>query len=513
MNRRRQHFSLLMLVCLICAAAGCGGGGSSSPGPGPVPVPPAKFSNASLSGQYAFLMNGTEDCSGQGSFFTRLGSFTADGAGRITTGLEDINVCTGVETLDFTGGSYSIGDDGRGSLSLINSSGTTTYSIALSTGTQGTIIQTDVAATASGTFQRQTSSAFSNAAIQGGYVFDVRGIDVNGTTVSPVSIIGRFDANGGGVTNGLFDSNVAGVASGQQVLPAGAFYAVDPNSDGTNFGRGTASLAGDNYVFYVVDSTRIKLLGSDFPSALAGEAFAQQAIAFNVGSLAGSYAFLIGGSSTNGSIATGGRFTADGGGNITDVLLDENNGGDITQLPNGTVTGAYTVDSNQFGGGSLTLTDTTSGPFTFIFYLISPTQAVFQETDTSITSDGTFAAQTTSPITTASLAGDYAFGWSGTAAAEQDFAGQLALASGTGNVTGLVDLNDFATAKQTFDASLTGNLVLAGDGTGANTLTANVGTSPPIPLTFTSYVVDVNTVLVVGIDTDRVIAGTVVRQP
>ena len=140
-------------------------------------------------------------------------------------------------------------------------------------GTQGAILQTDTGATASGTFQRQTTSAFSNAAIQGGYVFDVKGVDVTGTTVSPGSIIGRLDANGGGVTNGLFDSNIAGVLSGQQVLPAGAFYAVDPNSDGTNFGRGTASLAGDNYIFYVVDSTRIKLIGIDFPSALAGEAF------------------------------------------------------------------------------------------------------------------------------------------------------------------------------------------------------------------------------------------------
>jgi hypothetical protein len=204
---------------------------------------------------------------------------------------------------------------------------------------------------------------------------------------------------------------------------------------------------------------------------------------------------------------------ADGGGNVTDVLLDENNNGGITQLPNGTVTGTYTVDANQFGGGSLTLTDTTSGTFMFIFYLISPSQAVFQETDSTITSDGTFAAQTTSPISTASLAGDYEFGWSGSSPEEQDSAGQLTLTSGTGNFTGLVDVNDFATAKQTFDASVAGNLVLGGDGTGANTLTANVETSPPATLTFTSYVVDLNTILVVGINTDRVLAGMLVRQP
>src|SRR5262249_54941561 len=160
-----------------------------------------------------------------------------------------------------------------------------------------------------------------------------------------------------------------------------------------------------------------------------------------------------------GSIASGGRFTADGGGNITNVLLDENNGGGITQFPNGTATGAYTVDANQFGGGTLTVTDSTSDTFSFIFYLISPTQAVFQETDSSITSDGTFAARTTTPITTATLSGDYEFGWSGTNPDEQDYAGQLTVTSGTGNFTGLVDLNDFATGTQTFDASVSGNLV------------------------------------------------------
>src|SRR5256885_7697871 len=47
------------------------------------------------------------------------------------------------------------------------------------------------------------------------------------------------------------------------------------------------------------------------------------------------FAFLIGGSSTNGAIATSGRFTADGAGGITDVIADENNSGGIMLLPQG----------------------------------------------------------------------------------------------------------------------------------------------------------------------------------
>jgi len=87
------------------------------------------------------------------------------------------------------------------------------------------------------------------------------------------------------------------------------------------------------------------------------------------------------------------------------------------------------------------------------------------------------------------------------------------LTSGAGNFTGLLDLNEFTTGVQTFDASVSGNLALDGNGAGANTFTANVGTAPPRALAFTAYVVNTNTFFVVGIDTNRVVAGSVVRQP
>jgi hypothetical protein len=513
MTAKMKPLALFLSVVVGFLAAACGGSGSGSdPGPGPTP-PPAKFSNASLSGQYAFSMTGTELCAGSGSFFGRVGTFVADARGNITTGLEDVNVCTGIETLQFTGGTYSIGADGRGALSLTNSSGTTTYSIALSTTTQGVIAQTDVDVTASGSFQRQNTAAFTDAAIAGGYVFDFKGVEVAGTTVSPASIVGRFDADGtGGVTNGLFDSNVAGTLSGQQIFPAGAFFQLDANSDGRTFGRGTAAIAGQDFAFYVVDAARVKFIGTGFPSAYAGDAFAQSNVAFNVASLNGGFAFSIAGLSSSGSIGTAGRFNADGVGNLTNVVVDENDNGGITLLPNGTVTGTYTVDTNQLGGGTLTWTDTKSGTFSFIFYLISPTQAVFQETDSNIVGDGSLSAQTTSPISPAALAGDYVFGWSGVSTDQEDFVGQLTLGS-SGNFSGMMDFNEFATGKQFFDVPVSGSLVLAGDGTQANTFSVSAQTTPARIFNFTAYVVNQNTLLLVGVDTNQVFVGTMTRQP
>jgi hypothetical protein len=505
-----KRVALVVLVVVAIVAAGCGGGyrGSGTP-----PPPPPKFSNASLVGQYAFSMSGTELCAGSNSFFTRAGTFTADGKGNITGGLEDINVCSGVATLGFTGGIFLINQHGRGTLSLVNSTGTTNYSITLPSTTQGLIAQTDVDSTASGSFQRQNSAAFSNPAIAGGYVFDFKGVEVAASVVSAASFVGRFDADGAGnISGAVFDSNIAGTLSGQQFFPAGAFYQVDTNGDGSAFGRGTAKIAGQDFAFYVVDATRLKFVGTSFPSAFVGDAVAQQNIAFNDASLGGNFAFLISGSTSAGSIATGGRFTADGAGKITNVVADDNNSGIITLLPNGIVTGSYAVDANQFGGGTLTWTDTKSGTFSFIFYLISPTQAVFQETDSKIVSDGTFSAQTTTPISAAALAGDYAFSWSGAGTDAEDFVGQFSLTS-SGNLAGKIDFNEFATGKQFFDVPLSGSITLSGDGTQANTTTFNLQITPADTFQFTAYVVNQNTVFLVGVDTTRVLIGTMTRQP
>jgi hypothetical protein len=512
MSTSTKRWVLLATILLASLTAACGGG-RTPVGP---PLPTGNFSNANLKGQYAFLMSGTEICSGLGSFFTRAGSFTADGSGHITGGLEDINVCTGVFTLQFTNSTYSITADGRGTLSLTNSTGTTNYSITLSSATAGVIAETDVNLTASGSFQRQNVAAFSDLAITGGYVFDFNGISA---TPHPESFIGRFDADGGGhiaSTSGLFDSNEAGVLSGQQFFPPGAFYKLDTNGDGTNFGRGTANIAGHIFAYYIVDATRLKLLGTDFPAAFAGEAFAQQNISFTAASLNSGFAFLLGGSGKNGPIATAGRFNADGAGNLTSIFLDENDGGNLTPLPSqgGTVTGTYTVDTGGFGGGTATWTDTKAGTFSFIFYLISPTSAVFQETDSNITSDGTLLAQTAGPVSPATLAGDFAFVWSGVSTDEEDFVGQLKLTSASGNnATGIMDFNEFAAGQQFFNIQFDGPLTIVPPGTGPNTLVATTTLSSLLPFKFTVYAVDANNVFLVGVDTTRVLAGSVVRQP
>jgi hypothetical protein len=90
--------------------------------------------------------------------------------------------------------------------------------------------------------------------------------------------------------------------------------------------------------------------------------------------------------------------------------------------------------------------------------------------------------------------------------------GRLTFAS-SGGLGGLLDFNEFTSGKQFVDVPISGSLALNGDGTQANTFTVNLQTTPPDIFNFTVYVVDQDTLFLVGVDTNRVIAGTTTRQP
>jgi hypothetical protein len=76
------------------------------------------------------------------NFFGRIGSFTADGNGNITGGIEDVNFAgSGSQTLAFTSSAYSVQADGRGEITLTNATGTLAFSITMLSPTQGLIVK------------------------------------------------------------------------------------------------------------------------------------------------------------------------------------------------------------------------------------------------------------------------------------------------------------------------------------------------------------------------------------
>jgi hypothetical protein len=512
---------LAAVAAIALVMVSCGSSGSSNP-----ITPPAtgKFSNASLQGSYSFSMSGTDASAAPGAFIARVGSFIADGKGNIMAGMEDLSDAGTVQTVQFTGGSYSIGANGKGTLTLNTLTGALGLTIALNSASKGVMIQTDLNATSGGSFQLQTASAFSVTAVSGPYAFDVSGTDVNG---APVSVVGQITTNGSGaITSGILDSDDGGSLLTAQTFGAGGTYSFDA-TNGTTFGRGTLTFASRNFVFYIVDSTRIQLLETDGQLFTLGSALQQSGAPTQTA--AGSFAFLIGGSAvlgTAGPIARGARFTTDASGNVTNIQLDDNNNGNLTSIGGRTTlsTAKFAIDSGNAGTGRGTLTFTASstpsaGTFTFVFYLASATQGFIQDTSNGVIGDGTMLAQT-GPFSAANLAGNYVFNWSGinlSLGFEEDFAGQYAQSS-SGAITGVVDFVELASPSKRNPAFLgipiTGMLTLNGDGTGANDYTVTTGNSPSTTLNFRAYLGGSNTMLLVDVDSGkRTTAGSASVQP
>jgi hypothetical protein len=509
------------VAALALLTVSCGGGGSSFPTP---PPPTGNFSNASLKGTYAFSMSGTDANANPGAFIARVGSFVADGSGNISMGMEDVSDAGIINTVQFTGGTYSIQSNGKGTLTLNTLSGGLGLTIALNSSTKGVMIQTDLNATSSGSFILQSSGAFTATGINGPYVFDVSGADVNG---APVSVVGQITANGGGaISSGILDSNDGGTLLTAQTFGAGGVYGFDP-TNGATFGRGTMSFASRNFVFYIVDGTRIRLIETDGQLFTLGDALQQSGAPTQTA--AGSFSLLIGGSSvlgTAGPIARGARFTTDASGTVSNIQLDDNNNGTITSITSGTTitNPKFAIDTANAGTGRGTLTFTASGSpnagiFTFVFYLSSATEAFIQDTSNGVVGDGTMLAQT-GTFTGANLAGNYVFNWSGinlVLGFEEDFAGQYAL-SNSGAITGVVDFVELASPSKRNPAFLnipiTGMLTINGDGTGANNYTVTTGNSPSTTLTFHAYLGSSNTMLLVDVDSGkRTTTGSATIQP
>jgi hypothetical protein len=510
-------------------AAACGGNSAPS-----VPPPPAgNFSNASLKGTYAFSMSGTDAGVNFGAFIARVGSFTADGNGGITAAIEDVTDAGSLpQFVQFTSGSYSIQPNGRGTLTLNSAAGGgLQLSIALSSASAGVMIQIDLNATSSGSFTLQTPAAFTQTAIAGSYVFDNSGIITNNG--GPSSVVGQISTNGAGnIQGGLFDSNDAGSILSAQVIPAGGTYQMDP-ANGSAFGRGTMTFGGLSFIFYVVDGTRFKLMEDDGQFATFGDALQQSAtVAIQNSGFTGDFTFLIGGSSvlgTAGPVARAAAFTADGGGNLGAIVLDDNNDGTHKAITGSTTisSATYNIDTANAGSGRGTMSFTASGnpnlgTFSFVFYLISPTRAFIQDTSTGVIGDGTMFAQT-GPFSGPGLAGNFVFNWSGIVLGssanltfEEDFVGQYALAS-SGAISGVVDFVELGSSTQRNPAflnqALTGTLVLSGDGRGSNDYTVTTGTSPQTTFHYKAYIANPDLILLVGVDDTRTIAGSASFQP
>jgi len=429
------------------------------------PVPAACSStgnNSLLVGQYAFNLRGYNGA----GFLAVVGSFTADGTGKITAGEADTNGVLGAQNgnLITSASSYSVGPDNRGCATFVTPFGTFLTRFALGgvsagVATQGRVIEFDTPSSsayiAAGQILQQNSSAFI-APLIGSYSLRTAGWDP--------STSGRF-ACVGYVTGASFnfsylsqDCNDNGTASNTTTTTSvGTYTAADTN------GRGTAllSLAGNasDLTFYWVSKTELLIINSD-PSPTFGGEWRQVEVplgspGFNQASFNGSVASYASGSGLSGaggdvSIATA---TANGVNSVATTLYRD--GGGIWQTTNTTC--SYSVVLI----GRVTLSGGSCGANPPIPYLNSLNTAFVLGTDSTVEL-GSFEPQT-SALTNASLAGTYFAGTSEVVSqAAQSEVGIVTLTS-NGVITSVSDAA--STLAQTLGAASSDTYTLNPDGT------------------------------------------------
>jgi hypothetical protein len=494
------------------------------------------YTNASLKGNYAFSMTGQDGTTG--AFIARIGSFIADGNGNITNAIEDLDDGGSISTVSFSqGGTYSIQANGRGILTLQTAAASgLQLSISLSAPApagKGFMIQTDLSSTSSGNFSQQDVTSFTQPFSAFTYVFDFSGTDNTGF---PTTFIGNVALNGaGGVGVGVFDRNDGGISTdpaGPLTINAGGSYQLDSSAgNAANFGRGTITFGGLSFAFYPIDQTHAFILETDGSSLTSGDFFQQNGtIATQNSGFTGSFVFLAGGAALTNSTALtrAARFTADGGGNLTSVRFDQNDNGnflcvDTTACGSSQATGTYTIGPTA-GRGTLSIQiQGQQAVIDEVFYLVSPTSMVIQDSSANVVASGTMLAQT-GTFSNSSLAGNYIFTLTGqvlpsggNVGFEEDFVGQYALSSSaSNNISGVSDFVELGSTSNHIPAFLnvpiTGTLKINGDGTLRNGYQLITGNSPSTTINFTAYMISPSQAFLIGTGSNRVTAGTVSSQ-
>jgi hypothetical protein len=446
---------------LLCA---CGGGNH--------------FSVSKLKGTYTIYADGWDS-----SFYpiSVIGSIVLDGKGNVTSGEQDsFNSNTGNEyPVDaITGGTISIGNDGRGTLTISPTSAPAeTFSFVQVNTKHLLVTEFDNNATSAGSMDLQTVPA---SLPSGGDAFVLR------DSYHAGAVGGVITAQGTAITTGEGDDDYVG--NPEYAAYQGSMTAPDLS------GRGTITLASStlgtlNFAYYVVGPEVFRLIETDNGQYLAGSMYGQgtAAGAFSAASLGGNFVFGQQGENDvgfSGLYGAAGQFTADGSGTFTAGVADVNEGDGTPVLAGDISASGYDVASD--GYGYIQLPGTTTDVLTYFgLYMVDPAINIADPnsttggggalmTDLDYDSLGTgFAVP---QATAASFSGNYAFSQdgayeTGTAGGSFDLIGRLN-SNGSSKLTGTVDFNDISNTGQNPDVNVTGTY--ADDGTNPGRATAQI---------------------------------------
>ena len=483
-------FSLLALIPVMFFVA-CGSGSSSKP-TGP-------FSNASLNGQYVYQISGTDfTTNANGAPYRESGVFAANGAQAITGGIDDFVEGGGGVATNTTTGSYTINNDGTGSISLNVGTTTITFAVTMVTTAKVYLIEADGGVNASGLAELQNSVAITSVP-NGTFTFRTHILNVSQV---PTGTVGALTIAGGAVTSGNEDTITLGATDVPLVLTGGTFSVPDANGRGT-FSLNNSTPATTNFFYYIVDSNNIRFFDRDLNFMGLGSAEKQTGPL----TLSGAYAFgSRGDTNTNnfglGGTNTVGTFTSDGTSAISSGAFDSVQGGN--QSSNVAFTGNFTtVDSH----GRTVVTLSTGEQL--LARMVSASRGFFIFNDVARVEDGTFDSQLGSGFSNATMNGQFGIAMDGfdlIAGANINRVGTLQW-DGNGHLTLNEAVNSGSGAISS--GTLSGNYVVSGNGRVQGTIN-NLSESNG-DLVF--YLISGDDAYVLESDPSVEIAGTISKQP
>ncbi len=349
--------------------------GTGTRGSGVIDPTPATPTTGGISGNFSFLLSGTDPSQNQQAL---CGSFQTDGAGHIIGGIADANQVVpvgGVPTRQLAnfnplGGSYSVDSDGRGLLTLTLGSSPFHFSFYEVSPQEWLIISLDPATLnsplVSGTAYQQTGGPFSTASLPATSVLEISGVSGTGAAGIPDITLGLASSDGTGKVTYNFDEYAGSLTGGNFPVT----YSVDATT-----GRAVTTGADAQPILYIINSTSAFLIGPD-SSASSGIIEAQTGAPFTLASFSGDY---LGGSLPlvlTSVLNESGLVVADGAGNVSFTTYRSTPATPFLAYQNDVVVGTYTVSAT--GRGVITALDGT----TRIFYVVSPHKIAYLTGDT-----------------------------------------------------------------------------------------------------------------------------------
>jgi large repetitive protein len=447
----------------------------------------AKSNLSLLSGSYSFLFRGFDKTKSSTGSVAIAGAIQADGNGTITAGEEDSNREGGVALGSTIAGTYTVGSDGRGTITwtVTNGFGATrdeTYDFVLLSDDSARFFETDILGTqGSGILKRQSSSSIGAGSFGGNYAFGFSGQDLAG---KPTAFAGTITADGSSsLSAGMADFNDAGAfdgGTGGLPLTLSGIFAVT----GT-FNRGTTNfifqLPGQDqvtllYVFYFVSPSDIFYVAIDTTDAthprLSGEMiFQPTTTVFDRSALSGAAVATGSGVDTTNASVFAGLLQSDGIGGTT-FTFDQNDAGTIS-LQQSLSDASYSVLPN----GRVAFTGL--GTRMSAAYLTGTNQGFIIGTDAAATL-GQLEQQSGGPSFSA---GSILDGYTLNAPVPVDnqvlsVLGQV-VSDGASNITGIVDEAGQAGVTNP-DQTLTSKYSVESNGRGSLTVTSSTTGLPPV---------------------------------